>query len=132
MQNETNKEYAAPDCTGNACNSVSIREIFSGGYLTSVLLHNSGASSIRVTLVWTSVVLAQVQTTTTIFPGETLPLDNPQNPYGRYVGITKALKTNKTIEDDREEEVDATFYRAYCETEGKWLGNWEADQQIAV
>ncbi|PWV55571.1 hypothetical protein [Chitinophaga sp. S165] len=112
MKEETSKEYVAPNCTGNACSSVSIREIFSGGYLTSALLHNSSTSSVRVTLVWTSVVLAQVETSTTVFPGETLPLDNPQNPYGRYVGITKAVNINKSKGEDREEETDATFFRA--------------------
>lgn len=132
MEEQKQNDYVPANCVGNACSSVSLREIFAeDGRLTSILLNNSDSSAVKVTLIWTSFFFASVETTTTIFPNETIPIDNPQDPNGKYCGIKKAVKNSKEL-DDSEKESDATFYRAYCETEGKWLGNWNADQQVAI
>ncbi|MBN4059719.1 MAG: hypothetical protein COA71_11560 [SAR86 cluster bacterium] len=34
--------------------------------------------------------------------------------------------------DEKNESIDASFYRVYCESESKWLGNWESDRNVAV
>jgi|GEM_PF-1468218 len=41
------------------------------------------------------------------------------------------IKLSKSMVND-EEPVNAQFYRAYCRTEEKWIGNWNADQQVAI
>lgn len=30
------------------------------------------------------------------------------------------------------ENLDFSFYRAYCRTESKYLGQWDSDRQVAI
>lgn len=94
--NESFREeaYVAPSCVGNACGAVAIRGTYNGdGTMPSATIHNSSSASVTVILQWTSIVLAQVTTTEIVFPNETRTLDNPQVPYGKWVGAIRADKS---------------------------------------
>ena len=33
---------------------------------------------------------------------------------------------------DKNSHMEFSFYRAYCRTEGNYLGQWNADRQVAI